>query len=1063
MPFLVKNFSLKRLGLFHWVFISLYFSSFIFLSPVFSDKQETYTPDFSEAFGKVNGSFKGKSGKTVLLVQDAHCNFEAQRNTSEILNSLSQTKAIPLIGLEGAQGEFEEDLFASDPNRQAVQEITYSFLKDAWLTGPEFFVINSDLAKGTELLGVESRDLYFKNLEAFRNAYRSFQKFEPAFQALQENLDQLKEKVYSKKMFELDRILQSYERGEILFQPYFSSLMDFAESVGHKVDPQSVVAEQQNVFMLEKQLDFELLEKQRADLINQLSKDLAPEISGQLLSQTLLFKTNRLSAWKYYGFLFRLSKDRNIDLKNFPQVAIYHNYIYHVKEILEPELFEKIEGLTNGLKEKLLQSAQEKELNEIDVKVGLITRLCHFRISNSEFEYFQKHSDEFEWDKIVSPLAKIADDRQVPLVFPEDLKNLEGVTSLFKAFYEFALQRDEAMLNASLQGMEEKKVSLMMLVTGGFHTQGIAQALKEKDISFFIITPKVIQKNVPIPYFSILMNELSPLDQWLSQGSALAVQVPLVTAKDSMSDGRRRSMRELFAILRMTLEPFYQKGQALLTLQLALLKAYQDLASLREKLGAEQVWISPPRLKVENGITYVEMPISYEVKGEDGKVSRRESVVILSQGEKAPANIQARAASRGLVPTRVNGGDVTGSMDSSEGIIAFSAFETPQNVSNAQTALRNQWLIAALKNLSVEVDGDKAQVLFDRLASSDVTIESLGKVLADLEITFALDDLNQAKRMVDALYTAAVSVSDFEIAARLYGDLKIRFKDQLAVNPEVGIDVRNKERVATSARLTLEEKGASIASLYEKDFTEPMAIGLLTNLLFESVTVENGSVQAKPSVQAGEVIATIKNLIARVRGTPAEQTLKLALISLDESVPASAYAQVRQNILNLFGLPGDAALFVGVNDVISEKKAEENILDTLSRAIAEKVKIDAKNIVLFVESKEKLAGRLAKHLAFVIEQGQLGEATSFTEAVVIVNEVKSLVGTGEKFEPPQELVDALEKNLARTGMTREKIVGALKGVAVEGHMDLPPQPSMDASQELNALGGMEDEVLGQSA
>lgn len=1064
MPFLGNLFLKKLLRFFYPPFLLAFFFFSFSYTLLFAD-QKTYSPDFNEALGKINESFSGNPDKVVLLVQDAHCNFEAQWNTVEILNSLAEVKPIPLIGLEGAQGDFQEDLFSKDSNARAVQDITYGFLKDCRLTGPEFFVVNSDLAKKTELWGVEKREVYLENLEAFRKAYRAHEAFAPFLSQLYENVEQLKKKIFSDEMLALDEKVQGYEQGEILFKEYFLSVMSFAQSAGKRIPDFPTLQEQEQAFALEAKIDFDALEIERSKLVDALNRDLSSEVSSKLLSQTLQFKMNRCSSLSYYDFLKGLMDEKKLDLKDFPNVSLYYEYLHHLARVLEPQLFDELEKLVREMKTDLLKTVLSQELNQIDEKIALISRLVHFRISNAEFERFQKNENEFQWAGLIPALMKMADGQGIPLVFSDRLKDLDSVEALFKRFYEIALQRDQIMLDSALQRMDEKKTSMMTLVIGGFHTRGIAEKLKEKGISYFVITPKVARKNVPTPYFSILMNELSPLDEWLTQGSLLAVQVPLTMAENSFSEGRARSMRQLFVMLRTALEPFYQaEGLSPLDLQTAMLRAYGELARLREKLGTEKVWMSPPQIKVgANGENFVEIPVIYEVQDEKGQVSRRTSTVFLGRGEGAQTRVAAYSASRGLAAKRVSAGAVEGSLESGQGKISFSVYETPEKISTAQTGFRNQSLVSAFKDLGVTMDDAKAQALMDQLMTGEVTLGGLGKIFSDLGIALPLENLNQAMHAVDALYTAAVSAADFDIAARLYAELKVKFKDALAANAQVSSDLHNKERIAAGARIALQTKGALIASLYEKDFSSPTGIGLLTNLLFESLTVENGVVKGKPSLNAPEVIATIKNLIARVRGTPAEQTLRLALINLDESLDASLYAQARRNICSLFGLPSTAVVFVGANEVMAQKKAEESLTDAVYRAVAERAKIDAKNIVLFVESKEKLAGRLAKHLAFVIEKGGFGEAASFTEALVIVSEVRNLVGAGEGYEPPGDLVNALEKNLVRTGMSRERIIAALKGVAATGEMNLPPQPSLDAAKELNGLGDMESEVLGQSA
>ncbi|OQX53678.1 MAG: hypothetical protein B5M48_02795 [Candidatus Omnitrophica bacterium 4484_213] len=56
--------------------------------------------------------------------------------------------------------------------------------------------------------------------------------------------------------------------------------------------------------------------------------------------------------------------------------------------------------------------------------------------------------------------------------------------------------------------MQAKGEKAAVLICGGFHTKGVTQLLKQKDISYIVITPRVSSKIDTELYFSVLRGEM---------------------------------------------------------------------------------------------------------------------------------------------------------------------------------------------------------------------------------------------------------------------------------------------------------------------------------------------------------------------------------------------------------------------------------------------------------------------------------------------------------------------------------------------------------------------------
>jgi hypothetical protein len=97
----------------------------------------------------------------------------------------------------------------------------------------------------------------------------------------------------------------------------------------------------------------------------------------------------------------------------------------------------------------------------------------------------------------------------------------------FEQFYVEALSRDRAMTNNLLRAMDENKTNVAVIVTGGFHTQGMMAQLNKQGITTITYAPKVskVEDENGTSYLSVFTQEKTPLDK-LFAGEKLFVNPP---------------------------------------------------------------------------------------------------------------------------------------------------------------------------------------------------------------------------------------------------------------------------------------------------------------------------------------------------------------------------------------------------------------------------------------------------------------------------------------------------------------------------------------------------------
>jgi hypothetical protein len=114
-----------------------------------------------------------------------------------------------------------------------------------------------------------------------------------------------------------------------------------------------------------------------------------------------------------------------------------------------------------------------------------------------------------------------------------------------KQYYSLALERDTALIENTLQRMRRLRNDKAILVTGGFHTQGITNILKEKGVSYVVICPNICQGDYDAIYNDRIAGILPAIDEF-EEALADALAVPLNTGRSASAGKTREMFRRLY-------------------------------------------------------------------------------------------------------------------------------------------------------------------------------------------------------------------------------------------------------------------------------------------------------------------------------------------------------------------------------------------------------------------------------------------------------------------------------------------------------------------------------------
>jgi hypothetical protein len=472
-------------------------------------------------YGLVKSRYAAKdSKKLVIHIQDAHCNYEAQSNIIKILECLIKNDGLRLISVEGADGFIDTSWFKAFPDADIRKEVADYFMKKGEITGPELLSITTDLP--IKLFGAETRSYYIENLNAFTSSYPLKEDTEKYFNQIKAVINKLKANIYSDELKELDAKNQDYESKKLSFTDY----VKYLETLGakHKIG----LRQYENLFKLvsvliyEKKIDFNVVDKERASLIDIITKKLDKEQLTELVNRSLEFKVGKIASAEYYDYLRGLAAKYGVSISSdYPNLFNYIIYNSAYSRIENEQLFNDIKKFEEAVKEKIFSNDDQRTLDRLYRHINILLGLTNIKLLNDDFDYYKANKEAFSHEAFASFINKMA--VRYGFAYEVDPPSEAVIESMPKLedFYAIAIKRDKALVDNTLQAMKKEDVQVSVLVTGGFHTEGISKLLEKQDISYVVVCPN-ITKDVETPYIKILTNQRTPLEEILTDTGAAA-------------------------------------------------------------------------------------------------------------------------------------------------------------------------------------------------------------------------------------------------------------------------------------------------------------------------------------------------------------------------------------------------------------------------------------------------------------------------------------------------------------------------------------------------------------
>ncbi len=397
-----------------------------------------------KTLGKIEDRFQGTSTRWVIQIQDVHAHVTAQENIAAIVDHLNAVYGLQVLGLEGGWSTTRFSESWGLPSSREKQMLARGLLEDAQITGPAYAALFSQ--SPLQLIGIEDEALYQENRAQYLKHLASRGPALEKTETLEKRLLQEKAALYNAKLKKFDDALMKFQEGkkpEIFFPLLLSELS--AADVTIQDLPQMLLFK--DAFDKEQALDKTKLEAE--------SKRLMETFKRKRLSFEELLKS---------GFI------PEEQLARYPAASAYLELLRLQDKIAFRVFFAELEAAVSRLKDKLFSSDEERLLDARWNRFVIAKSLLSFEATPKVLAAFQAQESGIRQEAAEAGLV-------------DEL-------SLALDFYSLVSKRD-AVFFEKLTQQPVLSESNTVVVTGGFHTEGLSQHLRDAGISYLVITPEL--------------------------------------------------------------------------------------------------------------------------------------------------------------------------------------------------------------------------------------------------------------------------------------------------------------------------------------------------------------------------------------------------------------------------------------------------------------------------------------------------------------------------------------------------------------------------------------------
>ncbi|MFA7001475.1 MAG: hypothetical protein WC352_04955 [Candidatus Omnitrophota bacterium] len=478
--------------------------------------------------------------KLILYIQNAHGSYEAQMKIKQLLEYLHGKYGFKLIFVEGAAEQLNPDYLRLFDEPENNAKLADYLTRQGELTGAEYYLIQGP--SEVEAVGIEDTGLYRANYEAFRDVQSARKEVDTHLENFERKMQGLAARIFTSDTRRLLSEWKKFEAGRRDFLPFVKQLAQESKKIlGLDLESLFSQVEWPQITRLlvlqsmEKDLDRAAAEKEKAQLLEfmkskNLPAALVEEIRGlgeKKIQVARLDEKGERAETSPRDLLERLIEEAGpsgFQFHQYPAFSLYAGYLILQSELESRKLFDEIEMLFKKILDEMTPSDAEKNLIELYRDHELLRKLFSLELTRAEWgrvyyrrEWIEPKAITRRLDAIRGDFSKAAKQRTDQNLeaaggltstdenTEEAIAFMNGVFARAFDFYDFARRRETVFRDRMRDEMAKRKISKAVLITGGFHTDGVKELLREEEINYGVLMPRLTQEIDNVNYLTTMM------------------------------------------------------------------------------------------------------------------------------------------------------------------------------------------------------------------------------------------------------------------------------------------------------------------------------------------------------------------------------------------------------------------------------------------------------------------------------------------------------------------------------------------------------------------------------
>lgn len=437
-------------------------------------------------------------GPTLIHIQTAHGNYEAQKKIEAILHHLKDTYGIKLLLLEGTSFKLDPERLHFFPKRMDLtKKVAEDLAKKALIKGSELFLLD---AEGGEAYGIENRDAYVSNGRAFVDVITQKEVTEKFLQDMDRQIKRLASPYLASNLRSFLKQLERFEAKTFPFIEWLNYLKTQAkEHLEIDLANPSYQLEWPMLFRIFKLKEFEsklnmaAFQKERQAFLKEIKR-----ILKETYQEIEKLLTSPLSQHQLpdpeTGLLFEKMVShlpRSFRYESYPNVSLFIGHLILQSELKGERLVKEMDLLVDEVSRKLADTKEAKQLLTLLRDYRLLRRLFDLELTPKDYEEFIKRGDDIRPSSILKRFLELNHTQRVQNT---EFSHLEEIESLFEKaleFYRGVKERDRFLLENIESRLRETGEKKAVVITGGFHSDPFSTYFKTKGYNYALIAPKI--------------------------------------------------------------------------------------------------------------------------------------------------------------------------------------------------------------------------------------------------------------------------------------------------------------------------------------------------------------------------------------------------------------------------------------------------------------------------------------------------------------------------------------------------------------------------------------------